>query len=312
MKNRTRFLMMALLLSSLLLPACFGPRVNYAHKQSRASGQAATLRSDTNATRIRHVNGEMNLYGLRELFNTFPKTIVVDPGYHIFNVWYGYTSRAASTYIFGLDFKPGQEYVLKVGSHDNKGRAEVWVEENRTRKRVGKTIFSWNEPVTERTPNFAPGDIYSLRPPGKGWTVLRRDEKELRLQKDEEKMGEYYSLKVQTSAYSSAIDEIDFFEYVKRDRRHYAGVQHWTVVQEEFKPVMKGEATCVEHSFLFAERNPATIGKSVIHLEGSNFSCRHPRDKSIAVDFEFSHRYYESKDINLNNKIQTAFEGFEF
>jgi hypothetical protein len=103
----------------------------------------------------------------------------------------------------------------------------------------------------------------------------------------------------------------EFVSFVKEGREKNYETKRFNITKDEISYFDGRKDHCVSYHTIAVDREAVkrTRNKENMILEMIGYICRHPQNKNIAIDFDYSQRYYSGhRDENIEAKAYDTFE----
>ena len=111
-------------------------------------------------------------------------------------------------------------------------------------------------------------------------------------------LDETYGLNIIVFELPNLDSKEEFVEYIKDGRAKDTDPERFKIIRDEINIYEDFVDYCVTY-YSAAEDKKAkkrSKNKDPMILEMAGYVCRHPKNKNLAVDFDFSHRYYKGHE----------------
>lgn len=245
--------------------------------------------------------------------------VSLEAGKHEFQIVYDDGHRQ-SLYVYDVVTQGGGEYMIK---HEIVNRSvSLWFEDLTTGKPVGKVTVSRNEPLTDINTTLDHSVYFTMRrPPDDGWIIMYRNSGQTVFGKEGANTDETYAMDVTLVAIPNFNSREQFIAFVREelDKDKDTDPRRFNIIIEELEYFNERQDYCVTLHLIAEDRDAVKssrnegIGHVFMMLEMVKYICRHPQNKNIGVNFDYSHRYYPGyQDENLPAKARDAFELLTF
>ena len=106
-----------------------------------------------------------------------------------------------------------------------------------------------------------------------------------------------------------------FIDFVKAGREQDFDPKRFKIIKDDITSFEGREDYCASYHSVAEDKEAVkrSRNKEMMILEMAGYICRHPKNKNIGINFDYSHRYYSNnKDSALLDKSNKAFNKFEF
>ncbi len=157
---------------------------------------------------------------------------------------------------------------------------------------------------------------FSLLPPAEsGWIVAHRSPHQLALAKRGDHLDESYAIQVVMLQLPIFNTDEQFAQYVTQGTKKDTDESRFKNSHYETTIVNGISGNCIKTLSTTEDtqaQKQSSSTESMI-LEIIQFTCKHPSNNTVGVNFGYSHRYYAGNaDPNLNSKAEMIFKNFNF
>jgi len=300
------------------LLGCVRQSVNMSEDSTLKPKEASILITDSKNVSIEFINGK-KIRTFQQIWNSkWNAEVLLKPGEYEVEVkyWNGPTFKQHinSRYLFKVKTLPGKTYQIK--HKELEKSAKLWIEDINISKQVGKVLASENEPITEIDNILDHSIYYKFAPPkNEDWLIAYRDKSQTALAKSGGKEDETYALNIILFDLPKIDSKEAFLDYVKTGREKDTDSDRFDIINEKIAPYKKFGDFCISYHTVAIDKKAKKRSKkkdSMI-LEMAGYVIRHPQNKNIGINFDYSHRYYKGdKDANLSVKASELFRRLEF
>lgn len=235
------------------------------------------------------------------------------PGKHEFNIMYD-DGHIKSLYLYNLVTHGGSSYMIK---HQIVNKSIfLWFEDLNTEKPVGKVLASTNEPITDKNIILDHSVYFTMESPQEdGWIIAYRNTGQTAFAKEGSNTDETYGTNVILFELPVLNSREEFINFVKEGRKKATDSKRFNITKDELEYFDGREDYCVSYHSV-AEDSEAvkrSRNKDIMILEMVGYLCRHPQNKNIGINFDYSQRYYPGhQDENLTTKAHGTFKSLKF
>lgn len=243
--------------------------------------------------------------------------VMLKPDEYEINVkyWNGPTFKPHihSHYLFKLKTLPGHTYQIKHKVFERS--TKIWIVDLKSSEKVGKVLASENEALTEDDPILDHSVFYQYHPPtGENWIIAYRNQEQTALAKKGPHLDETFGLNIILFDLPELNSEKEFVEFVKSKFLKSTPSQRFHLIEKKIDVYKNFNDFCVSYhsSILDKKAIKRSKNKAPMILEVAGFICRHPKNKNIGVNFDYSHRYYKGhEDESLLPRAEKLFKQLE-
>lgn len=302
---------------SLFLFGCVHQTIKINESESLSQGELASLVTDSKDVTIEWIN-DKKITTFQQLWNSkWNAEILLKPDTYEINVkyWNGPTFKQHinSHYFFKLEAQPNHIYQIKHRLVDNS--AKLWIVDLNTSEPVGKVLASENEPITESDIVLDHSIYFKFSPPkNEKWIIAYRNNYQTALAKKGNNLDETYGLNIILFELPNLETREEFIEYIKAGRGKDTDPKRFNITMDEIDFHEEFVDFCVIYHSVAEDKKAKKMSrnKEPMILEMAGYVCRHPKNKNLGVNFDFSHRYYKGhEDKNLVPMTKELFKNLE-
>jgi hypothetical protein len=277
--------------------------------------EISTIKSEDKRVSIVGIDGQPTVGRMKFLFyhGKWAGKASLRPGEHTFFILYD-DGHIKSRYSYGLDTRPGGVYTIR--QQVTNRSAFLWLEDAATGKSVGKVITSMNEPITDRNAVLDHSVYFTMRPPTEeGWVIACRNNRQTALIKEGSSMDETYAMNVILVELPNLNSREEFMSFVKEGRRRGTDSKRFNIITDDLAYFDGRKDYCLNYHSVVEDKEAVkrSGNKGTMILEMVGYVCRHPGNKNIGINFDYSQRYYAGhRDNNLADKAREDFKLVEF
>ena len=132
----------------------------------------------------------------------------------------------------------------------------------------------------------------------RNWVIAYRDKYQLSMARKGSNLDETYALSIFIFELPAIETEDAFLEYIKDGRKNDTDSKRFDIVKDEVSSYSDFSDFCVKYHSITLDKDAKKISKNKdpMALEMAGYVCRHPNNKNIGVNFDFSHRYYKGNE----------------
>jgi hypothetical protein len=239
--------------------------------------------------------------------------VSLESGKHRFQIVYDDGHRK-SLYVYDVVTQVGGEYMIK---HEIVNRSVfLWFEDLTTGKPVGKVFVSENEPLTDMNTTLDHSAYFTMRrPPDDGWTIMYRNSANTAFGKEGANVDETYGMIITLFTIPNFNSSDEFITFVREGREKDTDQRRFNITRDQLEYYEERQDYCVTYHFVAEDREAVKRSRNedIMMLETVGYACRHPQNKNIGVNFDYSHRYYSGhRDEKLPTNARDAFELLTF
>lgn len=218
--------------------------------------------------------------------------------------------KIKSHYLYNVNLRAGNSYIIKHQTVNQS--AFLWIEELDTGKSVGKVLASFNEPITDKNSMLDHSVYFIMEPPQeKGWLIAYRNSEQTAFAKEGSNLDETYGISIIMFELPNFKSKDEFVSFVKQGREKNYDTKRFNITKDEISYFDGRKDHCVSYHTIAVDREAVkrTRNKENMILEMFGYICRHPQNKNIAIDFDYSQRYYSGhRDESIEAKAHDTFE----
>lgn len=297
---------------------CVRQSINMSEDSNLKPEEASILVTDSKNVSIEFINGK-KIRTFQQLWNSkWNAEVLLKPDEYEVEVkyWNGPTFKRHinSRYLFKVKTFPGKTYQIK--HKELEKSAKLWIEDTNISNRVGKVLASENEPITEIDDILDHSIYYKFVPPkNEDWIIAYRNKSQMALAKNGEKEDETYALSIILFELPKIDSKESFLNYVKTGREKDTDSKRFDMIKDEIAPYANFEDFCVFYHSVAIDKKAKKRSKrkDPMILEMSGYVLRHPQNKNLGINFDYSNRYYKGdKDSKLSDKASELFKQLKF
>lgn len=300
------------------LIGCAHSEVQLYEGERLSPADQSTIVTDSKDITIELINNK-KITTFQQLMNgKWDAEVFLKPGeYEIYaKYWNGPTFKQHinSYYLFKLKTQPGHTYQIKHRVVEKS--AKLWVVDLNTSEQVGKVLASENEPVTELDTILDQSIYYKYSPPqNENWFIAYRNNWGTALAKKGAHIDETYAINIILFELPNFESEEKFLDFVKAGRIKDVDSERFNIIRDDINNYKEFDDFCVGYHLTAEDKKAKKISKNKdpMILEMAGYVCRHPKNKNIGVNFDFSHRHYKGhEDESLVLRVIELFKKLEF
>jgi len=283
-----------------------GPEMN--------SDGIAVLKVLDKETSISNIDGKATTtLAIFAIKGRFEQEVTLLPGKHEIVLVHGGWREVSSRAVYELDAQKGYTYLVQ--SKTVGKSTALWLEEEKSKARVGSILESSNEPVVEAAALDTYTSVYSFLPPREtGWIILKRTYGHLNMWKEGSKEDESSVISITDGQIPSFKNEKEFIDTIEEKSTRAA-------LPERYKSITRKIDAGDPNDFCYdiytlVEDNNAKRKSSrtnMMMVETAYRRCRHKANSNMATEISFSHRYYPGdKDLDFIAKAQNVFSSLKY
>lgn len=174
--------------------------------------------------------------------------------------------------------------------------------------------FAKPQKIKDSSDRFYQHGFSVLPPQEKGWSVVFKNDYYLSMTKRGKKKYEKYTAAASLFQLSGIETEEEFSTLIQ-ERRANIDKGRFQVLENEEQLFDAGDDYCVKHYSKTEDHVPPkkSSKRAYMILENIGFSCRHPRNKTVGITFEYSHFHYpEHYDPDFEDKAMRFLEQVQY
>ncbi len=310
-------LISATLWSFLFLFGCVHQTIKMHESESLSPEELSSLVTDSKDVTIEWIN-DKKITTFQQLWNSkWNAEVSLKPDEYKINVkyWNGPTFKQHinSHYLFKLEALPGHTYQIKHRVVDKS--AKLWIVDLNTSEQVGKVLASENEPITDIDTILDHSVYFKYSPPqNENWIIAYRNNWRIGLAKKGVQIDETYGISITLFELPILESKEAFLEFVKAGRENDTDPERFNIIKDDINYYQEFSDFCVAYHSAAEDKKAKKISKNKdpMILELAGYVCRHPKNKNIGVNFDFSHRYYKgNEDESLVLRVKELFKKLE-
>jgi hypothetical protein len=308
--KRLSFLL--LLVIALLIQSCASMNI-YQGPEMNSDGIAVIKVIDKD-TSISNIDGKATTsLASFAVKGRFEQELTLLPGKHEIVLIHGGWREVSSKAVYELEAQKGYTYLVQ--SKTVGKSTALWLEDEKSKGRVGSIVESFNEPVVEAVALDTYTSVYSFLPPKEsGWIIQKRTYNYLYLWKEGSKEDESFVISITDGQIPSFKSEKEFIDAVEERSSRAALSKRYKNLERKIDP--GDPADFCYDTYTLVEDNDAKRKSSrtdLMLVETAYRRCRHQANPNMAAEIYFSRRYYPGdKDLDFMAKAQNVFTSLKY
>ena len=309
--QNSRFSFFLLLVIALFMHGCAtmdvyqGPEMN--------SDGIAVLKVIDKETSVSNIDGKATTSQASfAVKGRFEQELTLLPGKHRIIIVHGGWREVSSKAFYELDAQKGHTYLVQSKTVDKS--TALWLEDEKSKERVGHILGSMNEPVIEAVPLDTYTSVYSFLPPKEsGWIIQERTYNHLSLRKEGSKEDESFVISIIDGQIPTFKNEKEFIDAAEERSRGALSERYKSIERK----IDAGDPAdfCYDIYTLVEDHDPKrkSMRTDLMLVETAYRRCRQQANPNMATEIYFSHRYYPGdKDSDFMAKAQAVFKGLTY
>jgi hypothetical protein len=242
----------------------------------------------------------------------FEQELTLLPGKHQLILIHGGWREVSSKAMYELDAQKGYTYVVQ--SKTVGKSTALWLEDEKSKERVGHILASMNEPVIEAVPLDTYTSVYSFLPPKEpGWRVLERTYNHLLLWKEGSKEDESFIISYTDGQIPTMKNEKEFIDALE--------AKSSGALSERYKSIERkidaGDPSdfCYDIFTLVEDHAPKRQSSrtDLMLVKTAYRRCRQQANPNMIGEIYISHRYYPGdEDLDFMAKARSVYSSLKY
>jgi hypothetical protein len=136
-----------------------------------------------------------------------------------------------------------------------------------------------------------------LPPQEQGWMIAQMSLYQLALLKQGSPPDATYAANIEIFQLPKLESEEAFFQHVSKGRSAEPATGRFVIIKNDEEIFRGREAYCIKYHSLSKDKGAKTpSGTKIMLMESIGYCCRHPKNKTVGVDFVYSHRHHAGDD----------------